>query len=131
MKDTNCLGLYFENGAAFEKRTYYPVDQDTNFVKKLNWDTPWTDNNPERLFWNRNFMQNPFTTSEFYYAEINHPTMGKAIYGASRNRGYVWQFDSEKDLKTSMNWTFGEMYKDMLKDGYITIKIGHNNITAD
>ena len=89
------------------------------------------DNMPPRLFWNSSLMRDPFTTDAFYYAEINHPTMGKAIFGASRNRGYVWQFYNEKDVKISLCHSFGEQYKDMLKDGYIVIKKGHNTITKD
>lgn len=129
--ETNCIGLYFEkNRGVFDKRTYYPANTKVKFMRDLSC-TRATNGNPERLFWADDLMKNPFKTSEFYYAEINHPTMGKAIFGASRNRGYMWQFSSEKDLKASLRWSLGEQYKDMLKDGYIVIKKGHNKITAD
>lgn len=134
--NSNMAGLYFEdNIGIFEKRTYYPMDYnpatDTNFMSELSWDESWEDNMPPRLFWNSSLMRDPFTTDTFYYAEINHPTMGKAIFGASRNRGYVWQFYNEKDVKISLRHSFGEQYKDMLKDGYIVIKKGHNTVTKD
>lgn len=54
-----------------------------------------------------------------------------AIYGASTNRGFMWKFDSEKDLKCSMCRSLGSIYKTMLKDGYIKIKVGHKSYTGE
>ena len=72
-----------------------------------------------------------FKTFTFYYAEFNHPTLGPAIYGASTNRGFMWKFDSEKDVKCSMCRSLGSIYKTMLKDGYIKIKVGHESYTPN
>lgn len=102
-------------------------------MRYLSYDIPWKDNQPERVFWNRNFMKDThiFKTFTFYYAEFNHPTLGPAIYGASTNRGFMWKFDSEKDLKCSMCRSLGKIYKTMLKDGYIKIKVGHESYTGE
>lgn len=115
----------------FETRTYYPPQTKELFMSDIDRNCDWTYDNEPRKFWHRDFMKNPFVKSSFYYAEFNHPTMGKAIYGASRNRGYVWRFGSEKDLKASLSWSLGEKYKKMLEDGYIVIKKGHVKYSAD
>ena len=135
---SNKAGLYFENAYGIcETRTYYPEnydpEKDTTFMRYLSYDTPWKENQPERVFWNRNFMKDThiFKTFTFYYAEFNHPTLGHAIYGASTNRGFMWKFDSEKDLKCSMCRSLGSIYKTMLKDGYIKIKVGHKSYTGE
>lgn len=135
---SNKTGLYFENAYGIcETRTYYPEnydpEKDTTFMRYLSYDTPWKENQPERVFWNRNFMKDThiFKTFTFYYAEFNHPTLGHAIYGASTNRGFMWKFDSEKDLKCSMCKSLGSIYKTMLKDGYIKIKVGHKSYTGE
>ena len=135
---SNKAGLYFENAYGIcETRTYYPEnydpEKDTTFMRYLSYDTPWKENQPERVFWNRNFMKDThiFKTFTFYYAEFNHPTLGHAIYGASTNRGFMWKFDSEKDLKCSMCRSLGSIYKIMLKDGYIKIKVGHESYTPN
>lgn len=135
---SNKAGLYFENAYGIcETRTYYPEnydpEKDTTFMRYLSYDTPWKENQPERVFWNRNFMKDThiFKTFAFYYAEFNHPTLGHAIYGASTNRGFMWKFDSEKDLKCSMCRSLGSIYKTMLKDGYIKIKVGHESYTPN
>ena len=135
---SNKAGLYFENAYGIcETRTYYPEnydpEKDTNFMRDLSYDTPWKENQPERVFWNRNFMKSTdiFKTFTFYYAEFNHPTLGHAIYGVSTNRGFMWKFDSEKDLKCSMCRSLGSIYKTMLKDGYIKIKVGHESYTPN
>lgn len=135
---SNKQGLYFENAyGVCETRTYYPEnydpEKDTTFMRYLSYDIPWKDNQPERVFWNRNFMKDThiFKTFTFYYAEFNHPTLGSAIYGASTNRGFMWKFDSEKDLKCSMCRSLGKIYKTMLKDGYIKIKVGHESYTGE
>ena len=134
----NKAGLYFENAYGIcETRTYYPEnydpEKDTNFLRYLSYDKPWKENQPERVFWNRNFMKDThiFKTFTFYYAEFNHPTLGHAIYRASTNRGFMWKFDSEKDLKCSMCRSRWSMYKTMLKDGYIKIKVGHESYTPN
>ena len=72
-----------------------------------------------------------FKTFTFYYAEFNHPTIEHAIYRASTNRGFMWKFGSEKDLKCSMCRSIGSIYKTMLKDGYIKIKVGHESYTPN
>ena len=135
---SNKAGLYFENAyGTCETRTYYPEnydpEKDTNFLRYLSYDKPWKENQPERVFWNRNFMKDThiFKTFTFYYAEFNHPTLEPAIYGASTNRGFMWKFDSEKDLKCSMCRSLGSIYKTMLKDGYIKIKVGHESYTPN
>ena len=135
---SNKAGLYFENAYGIcETRTYYPEnydpEKDTTFMRYLSYDTPWKENQPECVFWNRNFMKDThiFKTFTFYYAEFNHPTLGHAIYGASTNRGFMWKFDSEKDLKCSMCRSLGSIYKTMLKDGYIKIKVGHESYTPN
>lgn len=135
---SNKAGLYFENPYGIcETRTSYPEnydpEKDTTFMRYLSYDTPWKENQPERVFWNRNFMKDThiFKTFTFYYAEFNHPTLGHAIYGASTNRGFMWKFDSEKDLKCSMCRSLGSIYKTMLKDGYIKIKVGHKSYTPN
>ena len=135
---SNKVGLYFENAYGIcETRTYYPEnydpEKDTTFMRYLSYDTPWKENQPERVFWNRNFMKDThiFKTFTFYYAEFNHPTLGHAIYGASTNRGFMWKFGSEKDLKCSMRRSIGSIYKTMLKDGYIKIKVGHESYTPN
>ena len=135
---SNKVGLYFENAYGIcETITYYPEnydpEKDTTFMRYLSYDTPWKENQPERVFWNRNFMKDThiFKTFTFYYAEFNHPTLGHAIYGASTNRGFMWKFDSEKDVKCSMCRSLGSIYKTMLKDGYIKIKVGHESYTPN
>ena len=135
---SNKAGLYFENTYGIcETRTSYPEnydpEKDTTFMRYLSYDTPWKENQSERVFWNRNFMKDThiFKTFTFYYAEFNHPTLGPAIYGASTNRGFMWKFDSEKDLKCSMCRSLGSIYKTMLKDGYIKIKVGHESYTPN
>ena len=135
---SNKVGLYFENAYGIcETRTYYPEnydpEKDTNFLRYLSYDKPWKENQPERVFWNRNFMKDThiFKTFTFYYAEFNHPTLGSAIYGASTNRGFMWKFSSAKDLKCSMRNSIGSIYKTMLKDGYIKIKVGHESYTPN
>ena len=135
---SNKAGLYFENAYGIcETRTSYPEnydpEKDTNFMRYLSYDTPWKENQSERVFWNRNFMKDThiFKTFTFYYAEFNHPTLGHAIYGASTNRGFMWKFGSEKDLKCSMRRSIGSIYKTMLKDGYIKIKVGHESYTPN
>ena len=135
---SNKAGLYFENAYGIcETRTSYPEnydpEKDTTFMRYLSYDTPWKENQPERVFWNRNFMKDThiFKTFTFYYAEFNHPTLGHAIYGASTNRGFMWKFDSEKDLKCSMCRSLGSIYKTMLEDGYIKIKVGHKSYTPN
>ena len=135
---SNKAGLYFENAYGIcETRTYYPEnydpEKDTNFMRDLSYDKSWKDNQPEQVFWNRNFMKSTdiFKTFTFYYAEFNHPTLGHAIYGASTNRGFMWKFGSEKDLKCSMRRSIGSIYKTMLKDGYIKIKVGHESYTPN
>ena len=135
---SNKAGLYFENAYGIcETRTYYPEnydpEKDTNFLRYLSYDKPWKENQPERVFWNRNFMKDThiFKTFTFYYAEFNHPTLGSAIYGASTNRGFMWKFSSAKDLKCSMRNSIGSIYKTMLKDGYIKIKVGHESYTGE
>ena len=135
---SNKAGLYFENAYGIcETRTYYPEnydpEKDTTFMRYLSYDTPWKKNQPERVFWNRNFMKSTdiFKTFTFYYVEFDHPTVGPAIYGASTNRGFMWKFDSEKDLKCSMCRSLGSIYKTMLKDGYIKIKVGHKSYTGE
>ena len=135
---SNKAGLYFENAYGIcETRTYYPEnydpEKDTNFLRYLSYDKPWKENQPERVFWNRNFMKDThiFKTFTFYYAEFNHPTLGSAIYGASTNRGFMWKFSSAKDLKCSMRNSIGSIYKTMLKDGYIKIKTGHETYTPN
>ena len=135
---SNKVGLYFENAYGIcETRISYPEnydpEKDTTFMRYLSYDTPWKENQPERVFWNRNFMKDThiFKTFTFYYAEFNHPTLGHAIYGASTNRGFMWKFGSEKDLKCSMRRSIGSIYKTMLKDGYIKIKVGHESYTGE
>lgn len=135
---SNKAGLYFENAYGIcETRTSYPEnydpEKDTTFMRYLSYDTPWKENQSERVFWNRNFMKDThiFKTFTFYYAEFNHPTLGYAIYGASTNRGFMWKFDSEKDVKCSMCRSLGSIYKTMLKDGYIKIKVGHESYTGE
>ena len=135
---SNKAGLYFENTYGIcEIRTSYPEnydpEKDTTFMRYLSYDTPWKENQSERVFWNRNFMKDThiFKTFTFYYAEFNHPTLGHAIYGASTNRGFMWKFGSEKDLKCSMRRSIGSIYKTMLKDGYIKIKVGHESYTPN
>lgn len=135
---SNKAGLYFENAYGIcETRTYYPEnydpEKDTTFMRYLSYDTPWKENQPEQVFWNENFMKSTdiFKTFTFYYAEFNHPTLGHAIYGASTNRGFMWKFDSEKDVKCSMCRSLGSIYKTMLKDGYIKIKVGHESYTPN
>ena len=135
---SNKAGLYFENAYGIcETRTYYPEnydpEKDTNFLRYLSYDKPWKENQPERVFWNRNFMKDThiFKTFTFYYADFNHPTLGSAIYGASTNRGFMWKFSSAKDLKCSMRNSIGSIYKTMLKDGYIKIKTGHETYTGE
>ena len=102
-------------------------------MRDLSYDKSWKDNQPERVFWNRNFMKDThiFKTFTFYYAEFNHPTLEHAIYRASTNRGFMWKFGSEKDLKCSMRRSLGSIYKTMLKDGYIKIKVGHESYTPN
>lgn len=130
MNESNLTGLYFEkNRGVFENRTYYPPNTSEKFMSKIVSDD-FTEDNPPRLFWAYDLMENPFTTSSFYYAEINHPTMGTAIFGALRNKGYIWRFGSEKDVKSSLRYSLGDQYKQMLEDGYIVIKKGHIKITA-
>ena len=135
---SNKAGLYFENAYGIcETRTYYPEnydpEKDTNFMRDLSYDKSWKDNQPEQVFWNENFMKSTdiFKTFTFYYAEFNHPTLESAIYGASTNRGFMWKFGSEKDLKCSMRRSIGSIYKTMLKDGYIKIKVGHESYTPN
>ena len=135
---SNKAGLYFENAYGIcEIRTSYPEnydpEKDTTFMRYLSYDTPWKENQPERVFWNRNFMKDThiFKIFTFYYAEFNHPKLGHAIYGASTNRGFMWKFGSEKDLKCSMRRSIGSIYKSMLKDGYIKIKVGHESYTPN
>ena len=135
---SNKAGLYFENAYGIcETRTSYPEnydpEKDTTFMRYLSYDTPWKENQPERVFWNRNFMKDThiFKTFTFYYAEFNHPILGSAIYGASTNRGFMWKFSSAKDLKCSMRNSIGSIYKTMLKDGYIKIKTGHETYTGE
>ena len=135
---SNKAGLYFENAYGIcETRTYYPEnydpEKDTNFMRDLSYDKSWKDNQPEQVFWNENFMKSTdiFKTFTFYYAEFNHPTLEPAIYGASKNRGFMWKFSSEKDLKSSMHRSLGSIYKTMLKDGYIKIKVGHESYTLN
>ena len=135
---SNKAGLYFENAYGIcETRTYYPEnydpEKDTNFMRDLSYDKSWKDNQPEQVFWNKNFMKSTdiFKTFTFYYAEFNHPTLEPAIYGASTNRGFMWKFGSEKDLKCSMRRSIGSIYKTMLKDGYIKIKVGHESYTPN
>ena len=135
---SNKAGLYFENAYGIcETRTYYPEnydpEKDTNFMRDLSYDKSWKDNQPEQVFWNKNFMKSTdiFKTFTFYYAEFNHPTLETAIYGASTNRGFMWKFGSEKDLKCSMRRSLGSIYKTMLKDGYIKIKVGHESYTPN
>ena len=135
---SNKAGLYFEDYYCIcEPRTSYPEnydpEKDTNFLRYLSYDKPWKENQPERVFWNRNFMKDThiFKTFTFYYAEFNHPTLGTAIYGARTNRGFMWKFSSAKDLKCSMRNSIGSIYKTMLKDGYIKIKIGHETYTGE
>lgn len=135
---SNKAGLYFENAYGIcETRTYYPEnydpEKDTNFMRDLSYDKSWKDNQPEQVFWNENFMKSTdiFKTFTFYYAEFNHPTLETAIYGASTNRGFMWKFGSEKDLKCSMRRSLGSIYKTMLKDGYIKIKVGHESYTPN
>lgn len=135
---SNKAGLYFENAYGIcETRTYYPVnydpEKDTNFMRDLSYDKSWKDNQPQQVFWNENFMKSTdiFKTFTFYYAEFNHPTLGHAIYGASTNRGFMWKFDSEKDVKCSMCRSLGSIYKTMLKDSYIKIKVGHESYTPN
>lgn len=128
---SNITGLHFEdNMAVFDKRTYYNPNTKGKFMSIDDYDE-WKENQPERLFWSHDMIENPFITKEFYYAEINHPTMGKAIYRKRKNGKYIWQFENEKDVKISMRSSLGEQYKDMINDGYIVIKKGHNKITAD
>lgn len=134
---TNKVGLYFEdNKSIFDLRTYYPKDYnpntDTKFISNISHD--WSKYNhdmPERLFWAGDLMipSEIFRTFTFYYAEINHPKMGTAIYGSTTNRGFMWKFDSEKDLKCSMCRSIGYIYKKMIKDGYIKIKVGKESYT--
>lgn len=102
-------------------------------MRDLSYDKSWKDNQPEQVFWNENFMKSTdiFKTFTFYYAEFNHPTLEPAIYGASKNRGFMWKFSSEKDLKCSMHRSLGSIYKTMLKDGYIKIKVGHESYTPN
>lgn len=102
-------------------------------MRDLSYDKSWKDNQPEQVFWNENFMKSTdiFKTFTFYYAEFNHPTLEPAIYGASTNRGFMWKFGSEKDLKCSMRRSLGSIYKTMLKDGYIKIKVGHESYTPN
>lgn len=133
---SNIVGLYFEdNIGVFSKCTIYPKnynsDTDTKFMQNMDYMSEWIEHSTERLFWNADMIENPFITREFYYAEINHPTMGKAIYRKRKNGKYIWQFENEKDVKISMRSSIGDQYKDMIKDGYIVIKKGHNKITAD
>ena len=135
---SNKAGLYFENAYGIcETRTYYPEnydpEKDTNFMRDLSYDKSWKDNQPEQVFWNENFMKSTdiFKTFTFYYAEFNHPTLEHAIYRASTNRGFMWKFGSEKDLKCSMRRSLGSIYKTMLKDGYIKIKVGHESYTPN
>lgn len=133
---SNITGLYFEdNMGVFNRRTVYPKnynpDTDTKFMYNMDYNSVWTEHQIELLFWNGDMIDNPFVTNEFYYAEINHPTMGKAIYRKRKNNKYIWQFENEKDVKISMRSSFGDQYKDMLNDGYIVIKKGHNKITPD
>ena len=135
---SNKAGLYFENAYGIcETRTYYPEnydpEKDTNFMRDLSYDKSWKDNQPEQVFWNENFMKSTdiFKTFTFYYAEFNHPTLEHAIYRASTNRGFMWKFGSEKDLKCSMHRSLGSIYKTMLKDGYIKIKVGHESYTPN
>ena len=135
---SNKAGLYFENAYGIcETRTYYPKnydpEKDTNFMRDLSYDKSWKDNQPEQVFWNENFMKSTdiFKTFTFYYAEFNHPTLEHAIYRASTNRGFMWKFGSEKDLKCSMRRSLGSIYKTMLKDGYIKIKVGHESYTPN
>ena len=135
---SNKAGLYFENAYGIcETRTYYPEnydpEKDTNFMRDLSYDKSWKDNQPEQVFWNENFMKSTdiFKTFTFYYAEFNHPTLEPTIYGASTNRGFMWKFGSEKDLKCSMRRSLGSIYKTMLKDGYIKIKVGHESYTPN
>ena len=128
---SNLVGLYFEdNIGVFNKQTCYNPRNKNNFLTLDDYDK-WLENQPERLFWSDETIENPFITKEFYYAEINHPTMGKAIYRKRKNGKYIWQFENEKDVKISMRSSIGEQYKDMINDGYIVIKKGHNKITAD
>lgn len=128
---SNKTGLYFEdNMAVFDKLTYYNPNTKEKFMSIDDYDK-WKENQPERLFWSHDMIENPFITKEFYYAEINHPTMGKAIYRKRKNGKYIWQFENEKDVKISMRSSLGDQYKDMINDGYIVIKKGHNKITAD
>lgn len=135
---SNKAGLYFENAYGIcETRTYYPEnydpEKDTNFMRDLSYDKSWKDNQQEQVFWNENFMKSTdiFKTFTFHYAEFNHPTLEPAIYGASTNRGFMWKFGSEKDLKCSMRRSLGSIYKTMLKDGYIKIKVGHESYTPN
>ena len=135
---SNKVGLYFENAYGIcETRTYYPEnydpEKDTNFMRDLSYDKSWKDNQPEQVFWNENFMKSTdiFKTFTIYYAEFNHPTLEHAIYRASTNRGFMWKFGSEKDLKCSMRRSLGSIYKTMLKDGYIKIKVGHESYTPN
>lgn len=133
---SNIAGLYFEdNMAVFNKGIVYPKnynpETDSKFMRDLDYTTEWSEHPVELMFWNGDLIENPFTTNEFYYAEINHPTMGKAIYRKRKNGKYIWQFENEKDVKVSMRSSFGEQYKDMINDGYIVIKKGHNKITCD
>ena len=102
-------------------------------MRDLSYDKSWKDNQPEQVFWNENFMKSTdiFKTFTFYYAEFNNPTLEPAIYGASTNRGFMWKFGSEKDLKCSMRRSIGSIYKTMLKDGYIKIKVGHESYTPN
>ncbi len=133
---SNITGLYFEdNMAVFNKAVVYPKNYnpktDSKFMHDLDYTSEWCEHSEERLFWNNDLIENPFITNEFYYAEINHPTMGKAIYRKRKNGKYIWQFENEKDVKVSMRSSFGSQYKDMINDGYIVIKKGHNKITSN
>lgn len=128
--DSNITDLYIEKTSAFKKMDHYSDGVETNYLSEVDY---WVDpiEKPARLFWNRNMQRDPFTTQSFYYAEFNHPKLGKAIFGTQNNQGYVWRFINESDLKKALKWVIGDIYTDMLHDGYIVIKKGHYSITPD
>lgn len=119
----------------FEKRVaayngyftkYYPTC-DTNYWSEVRKIPNWRciDQEKNKFFWKDEYMNPSFALqSEIYYIAIfKHPTYGKAVYGASTNRGYRWKFDDMSSIRKSLSLHFGgiESVDDAIKSGYIEI----------
>lgn len=107
---------------------YYP-DVETNYWGELdNEENGYNlcDHEENRFFWNSEFMspQKAFAKEVFYIGIFHHPTCGDAVYGNRTNRGYMWRFDSIKNLRQSLSYKLGgiKVVEEMIKDGYLELK---------